>query len=224
MRMYILLAISALFLFSSCKKDKSTSENKKETTNYMNVVPGSSWHYQEINASGTAPVQSDYTVTSTNRDTTISNKSYHIFTISYGGSRYLNVSGKDYYEFGAFPGAGINSFERLYLKGGATVGTSWSQSEKLMVEGVQIPIKLTNTILSNSLIKMIHGKSYEKVIHVKTTITSELIPAASLITDIHSYFSPNYGIVENTTKINLNYLGVVEKVDISTTLKSTILK
>lgn len=224
MRTYILLAMSAIFLCSSCKKDNDTSENQKETTSYINITPGSSWNYQELNASGTATVQTDYSVTSTNRDTTINNKSYHIYTFSYGGSRYLNLSGKDYFEFGALPGAGVNSFERLYLKSGAAVGTSWSQSENLMVEGVQIPIKLNNTIVENSLVKTVHEKLYEKVIHVKTTITSELIPAASLITDIHSYFSPKYGVIENTSKLNLNYLGIVEKVDISTTLKSADLK
>ena len=224
MRTFILLAMSALFFFSSCKKEKDSSETPKEIKNYINISSGSSWVYQEINASDAVPVQSDYTVTSTNRDTTINNKTYHIYSFSYGGSRYLNLSGKDYYEFGTLSGAGINSFERLYLKSGASVGTSWSQSENLMVEGVQIPIKLTNTIISNSLVKVIHGKSYDKVIHVKTTFTSDLIPAASLTTDINSYFSPNYGIIENTSKLNLDYMGMVEKVDISTTLKSADLK
>ena len=224
MRTIILLALPALFLFSSCKKEKSSPKDPKENANFINVVSGSSWVYEEINKSGAVPVQADYTLTSTNRDTTINNKSYHMYSFSYGGSQYRNLSGKDYYEFGNLPGAGTKSFERLYLKSGASVGTTWSQSENLEVEGLQIPIKLTNTIVSISLVKEVQGKSYEKVIHIKSTITSELIPAASLITDINSYYAPNYGLIENTSKLNLDYMGMVEKVDITTTLKSADLK
>lgn len=224
MRTIILLALPALFLFSSCKKEKSSPKDPKENANYINVVSGSSWVYHEINKSGDVPVQSDYTITSTNRDTTINNKSYHINSFSYGGSQYLNLSGKDYYEFGNVPGAGTKSFERLYLKSGVSVGTTWSQTEILEVEGIQIPIKLTNTIVGISLVKEVEGKSYEKVIHIKSTITSDLIPAASLITDINSYYAPNYGLIENTSKLNLDYIGLVEKIDITTTLKSADLK
>ena len=224
MRTFILLALPALFLFSSCKKEKSTPETPDEKKNYINTSVGSSWLYMEINSSGAAPVQSDYKITSTSSDTMINSKSYHIYSLSYGGSRYLNLSGKEYYEFDTVPGAGIKSFERLYLKSGASVGTSWSQSENLVVDGIQIPMKLTNTIVSTSLVKEVQGKSYEKVIHVKTSITSDLIPSASLTSDINSYYAPNYGLIENTSKLNLDYLGMKEKIDISTTLKSADLK
>lgn len=224
MRTFILLALPALFLFSSCKKEKSTTETPGENKNYINIAAGSSWQYLEINSTGAVPVQSEYKITSTSSDTTINGKAYHIYSLSYGGSRYLNLSGKDYYEFDTIPGDGIKSFERLYLKSGVSVGTSWSQSENLVVDGIPIPLKLTNTIVSNTLVKEVQGKSYDKVIHVKTTISSDLIPAASLTSDINSFYAPNYGLIENTSKLNLDYLGVKEKIDISTTLKSADLK
>lgn len=224
MRTFILLALPALFLLSSCKKEKSTTETPDETKNYINTSAGSSWQYLEINSSGATPVQSEYKITSTGSDTTINGKTYHIYSLSYGGNRYQNLSGKDYYEFDTVPGEGIKSFERLYLKSGVSVGTTWSQSENLVVDGIPIPVKLTNTIVSNTLVKEVQGKSYEKVIHVKTTISSDLIPAASLTSDINSFYAPNYGLIENTSNLNLDYLGVKEKIDISTTLKSADLK
>jgi hypothetical protein len=224
MKTIILFTLSALFLFSSCQKENSTPEAPKENTNYINVTSGSSWVYQEINSSGSSAVKSDYTVTATSRDTMISNKSYHIYSFSYGGFRYLSLSGKDYNEFDTLPGGGSKYFERLYLKSGASVGTTWSQSENLLVQGIQLPVKLNNTIVDNALVKEVNGKSYDKVIHVKTTITSDLIPSASLTTDINSYYAPNYGLIENTSKLNLNFLGTVEKIDLSTTLKSATLK
>lgn len=224
MRTFILFALPTLFLFTSCKKENSTKETPGENINYINTADGSSWLYQEINSSGSASVQSEYKLTSTVSDTTIYNKSYHMYSLSYGGSRYLNLSGKEYYEFDTVPGNGIKTFERLYLKSSAPVGSMWAQNEILIVDGIQIPIKLTNTIISISLVKVVHGKSYEKVIHVKTTISSDLIPSASLITDINSYYAPNYGLIENTSKLNLDYLGMKEKIDLSTTLKSSDLK
>ena len=224
MKTFILFALPALLLFSSCSKEKDTPKDPEENLTYMNEAAGSSWVYQEINKSGAETVQADYTLTSTSSDTAINNRKYHIYTFSYGGKRYLNLSGKDYYEYGNLPGAGTKWFERIYLKSPASVGATWSQSENIEVEGIQLPIKLTNTIISTTLVKEVQGKSYEKVIHIKSTITSDLIPAASLKTDINSYYAPNYGLIENTSKLNLDYLGMVEKVDITTTLKSSSLK
>ena len=225
MKSLILIALPCLFLFSSCKKDENKPDTRpEENATFINTASGSSWSYHEINSSGSASVESDYTVTSTNKDTSINSRSYHIYNVSFGGNRYLNLSGKDYYEFDTIPGGGSKTFERLYLKTGATPGTSWTQTENIQVEGIQVPSKITNTIVETSLTRMVNGKNYQNVIHVSTTITSELIPAASLTTDIHSYYAPNYGLIENTSKINLNYLGVVEKLDIATTLKSSDLK
>ena len=224
MRTLFLFLLPAIFLFSSCGKEKSTKENPEETKGYVNIAAGSSWQYLEINSSGAAPVQTEFKVTSTAADTTINNKLYHIYNLSYGGNRYLNKSGKDYYEFDKIPGGGSKSFERLYLKSGSPVGASWSQSETLEVEGVQVPVKITNTIISATLVRVVQGKSYDKVIHVKTTITSDLIPAASLTTDINSFFAPNFGLIENTSKLNLDYMGMKEKIDMSTTLVSSDLK
>jgi hypothetical protein len=225
MRIILLTALSSLLFISSCKKDENTSEPKPgENTSYINTHSGSSWVYHEINASGATSVESDYTVTSTSRDTTISNRSYHIYNVSFGGNRFLNLSGKEYYEFDTIPGGGSKTFQRLYLKTGATPGSNWTQSETIEVQGVQIPVKITNTIVENSLTRMVNGKNYQNVIHVSTKITSDLIPGTALTTEIHSYYAPNYGLIENTSKLNLNYLGIVEKLDITTTLKSSDLK
>ena len=225
MRTFLFVALPCLLLLSSCKKDESgTNTPSQENSNFINTVAGSSWVYHENNSSGATSIESDYTVTSTSKDTSISGKSYHIYNVSYGGNRYLNLSSKDYYEFDTIPGGGSKTFERLYLKTNAAPGISWTQTENIQVEGIQLPAKITNTIVGTSLTRMVNGKNYQNVIHVSTTITSDLLPGTALTTDIHSYYAPNFGLIENTSKLNLNYLGVVEKLDIATTLKSSDLK
>ncbi|MEO6681416.1 MAG: hypothetical protein ABIN48_01200 [Ginsengibacter sp.] len=223
MKTLLFTILPVLFLFSSCKKEDSKT-NSRESTTYINTKSGSSWTYHEINSSGSTAIESDYTITSTNRDTTINNRSYHIYDLSFGGNRYLNITGKDYFEFDTLPGQNKKPFERLYLKGDASIGTSWTQSEKLMLEGVEIPITITNTIVENSLTKVINGRSYDKVVHVSSKITSLYFPGNALKTDIHSYYAPNYGLIENTTNIELDYLTLKQTFNISTTLKSADLK
>ncbi len=225
MKSIILICLSVLFFFTSCQKDISeTDAPPLENANYMNTASGSSWVYHETNMSAAATVESDYTITSSNKDTSISSRSYHIYNVSSGGNRYLNLSGKEYYEFDTVPGGGSKTFQRLYLKTGLSQGSSWTQSESIDVQGIQLPAKITNTIVENSLTRTVNGKSYQNVIHVSTTITSDLIPGAALTTDIHSYYAPNFGLIENSSKLKLNFLGIEEKLDITTTLKSSVLK
>ena len=221
----ILIALPLLFLFAACSKEKSKPEAPPGKLIYLNKTVGSSWKYHEVNASGATAKQSDYTLISSGSDTTVNGKTYHIYNMSYGLNRYLNVQGNEYFEYDTVPGGGTDKiFDRLYLKTEAPGGTNWSQDVTLSVQGIQIPVKVSNTIDEIGLKKTVNGTTYDNVIHVSTKITSALIPAASLITNIHSYYAPGYGLVENTTKLNLDYLGMIEKVDNSTTLTSAVLK
>jgi hypothetical protein len=69
----------------------------------------------------------------------------------------------------------------------------------------------------------VNGLTYNDVIHVKTDIAVAGVPASALTSDIHTYYAPNAGIIENTNKINLNYFGVVSNTDITTRLKTAVL-
>lgn len=221
----ILIALPFLFLFASCGKEKAKSNTPPEKLIYQNKAAGSTWKYHEVNASGATAIQSDYTITSSGGDTTIGGKTYHIYNLSFGLNRYLNVQGNDYFEYDTMPGGGtLKNFDRLYLKTEAPSGTTWNQDVTFSIEGIQIPVKVSNTIEESGIKKTLNGTTYENVIHVSTKITSALIPAASLTTNIHSYYAPGYGLLENTSKLNLDYLGMVEKIDMATTLTSAVLK
>ena len=79
-------------------------------------------------------------------------------------------------------------------------------------------------IIEKGLTKVINGITYKNVIHVSTTISSSAIPSASLTSDIHSYYAPNYGLINNNTIVHLDYAGVKQDVNIATSLISASLK
>ena len=220
-----ILIITAVFFMAGCSKKDSTDQTPPAPDVYVNTNAGSTWTYHEDNSSGGTSVGSDYTVTSTDADTTIGSRKYHIYSNSYGGSRYLNISGHDYYQFDSIPvGAGI-TVERLYLKDDVAMGAGWEQTAEITVTGIPIPIslKITNNIVDKGITRTVNGVDYTNVIHVSSSLSSPLI-TSGFTSSIDSYFAPKYGLIENTTIIDLNYMGIVQKVDLKTQLVSAVLK
>lgn len=228
MKTNILIIFIATGIISSCGKKDTTSTTSPTSESYINTNEGSSWIYHEDDSSSATPTSSDYIVTSTSSDTTVNNKKYHIYSYSYGGSEYLNLSGHDYYQYDSIPGGLGQVIERLYLQDNATANATWSQnfSVNINVGGVPfaIQVTLTNKIIETGISRMVNGTNYTGVIHVSTTISSTSIPAANLTSSIDSYYAPNYGLIENSTLVNLNYLGLTEYVNIKTQLTSSVLK
>jgi hypothetical protein len=218
---------AALFVlitvFSACQGD-DPPEPPVTATTYMNMTANSTWNYEQINNTPPA-VTSLYTLTSTNRDTTAAGNSYHVFTnSSTSASEYYRVSGSDYFTYQALPAnLGGVKVENLYLKAGAAVGTSWPQVYTVTFSGIPLQVTVTSRIEEKGLTKTVNSLTYSNVIHVKTDIAIAGIPASALTTDIHSYYAPNAGLIENTNKINLNYMGIVNNTDITTRLKTAVL-
>ncbi len=210
----------------SCQKNDDNPTPPSQADSYYNTAAGSSWNYHSVDNSGaTAP--SDYTITSTSRDTSINGKSYHVFTNSDGGSQYLFLSGHDYYQFDSLPaGLGAGAIERLYLKDNAVLTTSWSQNLSVAVPGspIPVPFTITNTIMEKGISRTVNNTSYSDVIRISTTISSALIPAASLTTVIDSYYAPKYGLIENSSVVHLDFAGIVQDLDTETKLVSATLK
>lgn len=224
---FLLVLATAIFFFASCdKKDDSNPKPPAPPDTFVNTNAGSTWTYHEDNASSGTSVGSDYTITSTTGDTTIGSRKYHVYSYSYGGSQYLNLTGHEYYQYDSIPIGGGIALERLYLKDDAAKGATWSQDVNVTVPGIIIPIplKVTNTIAEKGITRTVKGVEYKDVIHVSTSLSSALIPSPGFTSAIDSYFAPKYGLIENTTKVDINSMGVVEKVDLSTQLVSAVLK
>ncbi len=215
---------ASFFLFASCSKEVNNPASTAYT--YMNTSAGSSWNYHVVDNTGLTPPE-DYTITSTSRDSSINSKSYHVYNNTAGTNQYLAISGHDYYQFDSLPaGLGAGIIERLYLKDNAAAGATWSQNLNVTIPGspFPVPVTITNSITETGISRTVNGTSYSNVIHVSTSISSTLIPAASLVTSIDSYYALKYGLIENTNIVHLDFAGVVQDLDTETKLVSATLQ
>jgi hypothetical protein len=206
MKKVLFAFLSASILTVSCSKDDPIPV-APVATKYMNTSAGSTWNYAYTDILD-ASNNYNYTVTSTNRDTTAVGKSFHVYDNTTNGNEYYNVTGNDYYTMQAFNlGTTDTTILNLYLKTGAAVNTSWSQNISIDA-GLPTPvtITITNKIQETGLTKTVGANTYTNVIHVVTSISSLIIaslPGSSFTNDIHFYYAPNYGMIQNDTKLDL---------------------
>jgi hypothetical protein len=218
-----LYLLAATLIFSACSKnDSGTTANAGV---YINTTAGSSWSYKQTDVSGSNP-PSTYTVTSASKDTTINSRTYHVYDYSYGGSEYLGEDGHNYYQYDSIPVSGGINIERLYLKDNASAGTTWSQDFSLSISGFPLPVPLSvsNKIVETGINRTVNGTAYSNVVHVSTSLSSALIPSSSFTSSIDSYYAPNFGLIENTSVIHLDYMGLTEDINVRTELTSATLK
>lgn len=219
-----ILTIATLF-FTACSKKENPNNNPPATTDsFININPGSTWTYHEDDSSTATAKSTDYTITSTSSDSTIGTRSYHVYNYSYGGSQYLNLSGNDYYQYTSVPGSNGTTVERKYLVDNMKQGVSWSETFTVTVSNIPVPVTLTNTIAEKGISRTVNGVNYTNVIHVSTTLSSTAVPPTALTSSIDSYYAPNYGLIENSTLVSLNYMTFTQNANIKTKLISAVLK
>ena len=227
MKKVLFACISICSLAISCSKSNDPV-TPAAADKHMSITAGSIWNYQYTD--NTTPANSySYVLKSSIGDTTASGKTYHVFTNSKTGkNEYYNITGSDYYRLQAFSLGGTDTtLENLYLKDGVVAGTSWAQNYTLAVTGVPggVAVTVTNNIQEKGISRTIGSTSYSNVIHVVTTITSATlatVPGSSLTTNIHYYYAPKYGMIENDSKIDLvvPLLTINQHTDTKTTLVS----
>ncbi|MEO8854814.1 MAG: hypothetical protein ABI359_13610 [Ginsengibacter sp.] len=226
MKTTFLIACFTTFIFTSCTKNNSDN-TIPATDSYTNANAGSSWNYHTVDSSGTIPKNSDYTLTSSTQDTIINNKKYHIYNVSSGGNQYMNLTANNYYQYDSVPVTGGEKIERLYLTDNLAVNKSWSQAftlNNIPNSPVPIPLTVSNTVVEKGISRMVNGVNYSNVIHISTSLSSSLVPAAALTSAIDSYYAPNYGLIDSKTIVHLNYLGITENANTSTQLMTANLK
>lgn len=204
----ILYGLMVPFVFGSvsCKKDGGTTPAAEK---FMTLTAGSTWNYKLTNNPSTTPVSSNYTLTATSNDSTANGRTYKIFTNSSGPNEYYNITGSDYYTFRKLPDIlGSSSVEVLYLKDNLNTGGTWSQTFPINYSGFTLQLTFSNKIAQKGISKTVNGITYTNVTDVETTLSVTGIPFAyTLTSDIHYYYAPKVGQIENKTKIDLTVTG-----------------
>jgi hypothetical protein len=228
MKKIAFLLLSAAALSLGCKK---SSNNSSTPDTYQNTDPNSTWNYRSTDNTGATP-PADYTQTSTNRDTSVNGRSYHVFNLSTGGSNYLNISGTDYYQYASLPGTGsvTQAIERLYLKSNLNTNDTWTQdiNATFVYNSIpySIPVRLTNKVVQKGATRVVNNITYNNVIDISIDVknTNAFIPI-NIVTDIHEYYAPKYGLIERQAKATITITGSApQSIDNSTVLLSSDLK
>jgi hypothetical protein len=223
MKKLLFAGFAFLFLATSCKKDNPSGNNVASP--FMTLASGTTWNYETTdNATSTV---TPYTLTSTNIDTVVGSRSYHVFnSVDANGStqEYYNISGDDYYQFTQIA-AQLPTIELLYLKNNAANGTNWTTPIAITQQGLSINASVKNTIESNNTSVTVNGTTYNNVIKVRTeinnaTVTVPGIPFPLPITvtqNMFAHYAPKYGLVERNTALKMDIQGQGTIIDINTT-------
>jgi hypothetical protein len=228
MKMKFLSLCTLCLVFFACKKSNSDPDPIAPIP-YMSTSANSTWQYEQItNPSGPGTVTTNYTLTSTNRDSTINGRPYHVYINSNGNaSEYYNITANDYYQYRSLPAAlGGTKIEALYLKDNIALNASWAQNVTITVSGVNVSLIFTNTVTEKGVAKTVNGINYTDVITVTTVITPNTpgIPASAITSDIKSYYARKVGLIQNDNKVVVSFMGINQTTDNQTKLKSSDIK
>ncbi|MEY4703179.1 MAG: hypothetical protein RIR96_1076 [Bacteroidota bacterium] len=209
----IIFGAILLALFStSCKKDDQNRDGTPAAGSYINQTAGTTWNFKSTDSS--ALTSTNYTVTSSTRDTNVNGRVYHIFNNSNGGNQYLNVSGSDYYQYSSL-GAGLPAFELRYLSDNATVGSSWTNplSATTTLNGTSVTINATvkTSVEQKGGSLTINGKNYTNVITMRTEIQNATVqvsffnlPVNFTTQNVVQYYAPKYGLIKRSANLVAN--------------------
>lgn len=199
-----LTALLLLALFTACDKDESSP-----TTNYSPMTAGSTWTYQ--NNSG-----ANYTLTATNRDTSLLGNTFKVFTSTNGINQYRRKSGNDYFRSASLPGISNNVFEELYLKDGAEVNATWQGSQTINAPGIPIPLTatLTYTVKEKGVSRTVGNRTFNNVIHIRLDIS---VANAGNVGGGDFYYAEGIGMIENAVLVTFGGQQVANTSEILTT-------
>lgn len=221
MKKLLLPAVILAFGLISCSDDDDNTPGPPDPEPFMDTTAGATRDYRMTSHyPPAAPV--DYTLTTTNRDTATATRAYRVFENNNGPNRYYTFTGSDYYTVADIGGPlqGI-LLESLYLRSNLNEGNTWVENfSNLTVVGLPGTVsgKVTHKIEAKGQTRTVSGEAFTDVIHVSSTIhdivaTVELIPGAPMnvpippeqfSTDVHNYYAPRVGMIENSTIVDVD--------------------
>jgi hypothetical protein len=188
---YCALVACTVFIFGNCKKS-SDDTPVTPVVNFSPYTANSTWTYRtELNTT--------FTLTATNRDTSINARTYRVLTNSTGGNNYLAKVDHDYYRYGIIPAVGATGLEELYLKDNVDVNGTWTDSKSINVTGIgAVPVNLLYTVKSKGGTRTVNGVVFNKVTYVRLDISS----IVGAVGGGDFYYAEGVGVIEQVIVIN----------------------
>ncbi|QNF33988.1 hypothetical protein HUW51_15130 [Adhaeribacter swui] len=177
---FIWCCLAAAFIACDKKENASPTANQ----DYIPTTAGSTWSY-----GGSMP----YILSATGQTKEINGKTYFELETKQGtniSKSYINHEKSVYTAVGLVPNLG--DVEVMLLKEETPVGKPWEQTTNF--NGVDT--KLTFTILEKDVSKVVEGKTYQKVIHVKMTVNYTFMGVdlgSNLASEL--YFAKGVGLI-----------------------------
>ncbi len=193
----------------SCKKSDSTPTPTPAVVSYFSATAGNSWNYEYTSNPGSTPVVSSYSLTSTNRDSSINGHSYHVFSRTDAvGAEYYYINNSDYYEYLNLPVLDTIRSENLFLKSDLAAGASWTQNlSPVTYLSITANLAKSDTIIEKNISKTVKGIVYDSVIHVRGAIKIvSIVPpliTPTLTSTIDNYYAPRVGRIYSYLKVHL---------------------
>jgi hypothetical protein len=214
----------------SCSNDNPVGDNNVQISyRYMTLTQGSNWIYETTD--NTTATSTQYSLTSTNVDTIIGTRTYHIFEntdTSGTNPAYYNISGKNYFQFTQLDPQ-LPVTELNYLISDTAVGTNWTTPISSAQAGGTLFANVKNTIESNNAQLNVNGVNYSNLIKVKTEIIDATITISvqgfpivltpTIVQNLYAYYAPNYGMVERGTLLQITVQGQPSIININSTTK-----
>jgi hypothetical protein len=202
-----LLICTILFIVLSagnCKKP-STPDPGTPASTYQPTTTGSEWNYTTTGTTASGPVNTNFKLTATAKDTSASGKTYRVFTNSAGANEYYIKIGNDYSRISVFPGL-EQQVELLYLKDNLAAGGSWSETKNVSVQSTTVPVNVTYTVMGSKFDTSFSGTDFKEVIRIKVT------PAITGLTfqenTITYLFAKNVGLIANKVRLKSTLLAM----------------
>ena len=201
-RLLLVCTIAALF---SCKKSDNNPNPVNPSGDYMAFSQNSTWTYSTTTDGTAAP---DYTLTMTNKDTTINGKSYKVVANSAGPNNYQGKVGADYYRFGKIEPIAPDGIEELYLKADAATGGTWGITlPPTDIPGIgTVNANGTYTIVARDITKTVLTNTFTNVIHVRLIgkASSPLFPGIQFtVLTGNFYYAKGIGMVSYTLETTI---------------------
>ena len=223
MKRFLLLLLSPL-IFVACTKENSEGDEGGGGSNqlYINTATGSTWNYEVTESeAGDEPYSYEYTLTSTNRDTTIGGKKYHVYEDSFDEESYMFTNGKQYFQIGFEEDMSV---EVLFLKTDVAENATWTQNINSDFEGIPIPAKIVHKLTGKNITHTVKGKEYKNVMRVLSTIDVSYGGIAEVHLSTENYYAPGIGQIQSDLELEGNLAGETIDASSQTLLVSSQMK